>query len=95
MQSEDYKIQQSEYDDGGAVEDCGDGFIGSADLDECLGVSMPDDISRFELDEINNAKNRDELVDRLKVLKRRRSAYIDERRKGMGIDNVGNYLDQF
>lgn len=93
MTERDPRIGLSDYDDGGSTEDSGDGFMGSADIGEMMGVEMPKDLASFELDEINKCETRDELVDRLKIINRRKKDIRDDRRRGMGLDNVGNYLD--
>lgn len=92
----EYVIQQSEYVDSGGEDDddMGDGFIGEADMDDMIGVSMPEDLAVFERNEIMNAESRDQLVDKLREIKERRKDIIVDRRKGMGMDNVGNYLGQ-
>lgn len=69
------------------------GFMGEADLDESLGVSMPDDMASWERKEIDACETRDELVGKLKEMNARRADVRDDRRKGMGMDNANNYLD--
>lgn len=93
MQDRDPRIGISEYQDEGGDDDCGDGFMGEANYSESMGVEMPKELLQSELDEITNAKSRDELVDRLKIINRRKKDIRDDRRRGMGMDNVGNYLD--
>lgn len=92
--SEDYEIKQSEYSDGGTEDDSGDGFIGEPEMDEMLGLAMPEDLASFELKALDKAKGRDELVDRLRDIANRRKDVFDDKRRGMGMDNVGNYLDR-
>ena len=82
-------LNESEGDDDG-----GDGFLGKSDMDDLLGVSMPDDLAGFERRAIMESKNREDLVEKLKGIRDRRRDVLDDRRRGMGMDNVGNYLDQ-
>ena len=89
-----YVIKQSEFVDGGEEDDMGDGFMGESEMDDMLGVAMPDDLAGFEKDAIMKAKTRDELVSKLRDIKMRRKDILVDRRKGMGMDNVGNYLNQ-
>lgn len=91
---EDYKIQESEFVDPNTDDDSGDGFIGEAAMDDMLGVSMPEDLPGFEIREIEATRTRDELVGKLREIANRRKDIIDDRRKGIGMDNVGNYLDK-
>lgn len=91
---DDYKIEQSDYHDPDTEDDSGDGFIGEPDFDDMLGVGMPEDLASFEKKEIQNTRSRDELVDKLKDIKSRRKDIRYDRRKGIGMDNVGNYLDK-
>ncbi|KAI0567598.1 hypothetical protein FGB62_1g316 [Gracilaria domingensis] len=90
-----YVIRQSEYHDPdeNSDDDSGDGFMGEADMDDILGVAMPDDLASFEKREIQNTKSREELVEKLKEIKFRRRDIIVDRRKGLGMDNVNNYLN--
>lgn len=94
MQSENYEIKQSEYQDPetGDGDDMGDGFMGKSDMDDMLGISMPDDLPSFEIREIQEARNRDELVSKLKEIANRRKGIRYDRRRGLGIDNANDYL---
>lgn len=94
MQSENYEIKKSEYQDPetGDGDDMGDGFMGESSMDDMLGISMPDDLPAFEIREIQATRNRDELVDKLKEISRRRKDIRHDRRRGMGIENVNDYL---
>lgn len=94
MMAEGYKIQQSEYRDPDTEDDSGDGFIGESEMDDMLGVSMPEDLASFEVREIQNSQTRDELVDKLRNIAQRRRGILEDRRKGMGMDNAKNYLDR-
>lgn len=85
--------QPSDYDPNMDDSDCGDGFIGEADMDDLLGVPMPENLASFERQQIEEAQTRDELVSKLKEIASRRKDIIQDRRRGMGMDNVGNYLD--
>lgn len=89
-----YVIKQSEFQDEGTDDDMGDGFMGESDMDDLLGVGMPEDLASFERKEIETARTRDELVFKLKQIAVRRKDVIFDKRKGMGMDNVGNYLDK-
>lgn len=88
-----YVIRESEFRDPDTDDDSGDGFIGEAEMDDMLGVSMPDDLASFEKREIQNSRNRDELVSKLRDIAVRRRDILEDRRKGMGMDNVDNYLN--
>ncbi|CAN8068195.1 unnamed protein product [Agarophyton chilense] len=90
-----YVIRESEYHDPdqNSDDDSGDGFMGEAEMDDILGVSMPDDLASFEKREIMEAESREELVEKLKEIKFRRRDIIVDRRRGLGMDNVGNYLN--
>lgn len=90
--SDGYVIKQSEFVDAGGDDDSGDGFMGESAMDDMLGLSMPDDLAGFERNEIMNAKSREELVDKLKDIASRRKDIRADRRKGIGMDNVNNYL---
>lgn len=92
--SDKYVIKQSEYVDSGGDEedDSGDGFIGESEMDDHLGLAMPDDLAGFERKEIMNSKSRAELVAKLKEIASRRKDIRSERRKGIGMENVNNYL---
>lgn len=92
MNTGDYKIEKSEYVDPDSDDDSGDGFIGESEMDDMLGVSMPEDLASFEIKEIQNATTRDELVAKLRDIASRRRDILEDRRKGMGMDNVNNYL---
>lgn len=93
MQTRDPRIGVSEYQDEGGDDDCGDGFMGEANFSESMGVEMPKDLMQHEVDDLFGSKSRDELVDKLKIINRRKKDIMDDRRRGMGMDNVGNYLD--
>lgn len=87
-----YKIEQSEYVDPEGEDDGGDGFVGESDMDDHLGVSMPDDLASFEIREIQNSETREELVEKLRAIKNRRKDIYVDRRKGLGIENANEYL---
>jgi hypothetical protein len=89
----DYVIQTAECDPSGEQDDGGDGFIGRSEMDDYIGIEMPEDLASYEKNAIANAESYEDMVDQLKVIKRRRMNVLDERRAGMGLDNVGNYLD--
>eukprot|EP00174_Griffithsia_okiensis_P000708 GO256238.1.p1 GENE.GO256238.1~~GO256238.1.p1 ORF type:complete len:164 (+),score=35.73 GO256238.1:54-494(+) len=91
-----YVIKESDYNDGGTdqSDDSGDGFIGESEMDDLLGVSMPEDLASFEIRDIQNSQTRDELVSKLRDIKQRRRGIIVDRRKGIGMDNANNYLDK-
>lgn len=94
MQDRDSRIGISDYHDAfGDDDDCGDGFIGSANMDDSLGVSMPDDLASFERKEIDNCETREQLVEKLRDIQLRRRGVMDDRRRGMGLDRASNYLD--
>lgn len=67
--------------------------MGEAEMDDILGVSMPDDLASFERREIQNTQTREELVEKLKEIKHRRRDIMVDRRRGIGMDNVNNYLN--
>lgn len=90
--TEGYVIQQSEFQDPGTDDDSGDGFIGEASNDEMLGLAMPDDLAAFEREGLANSSSREDLVEKLRAIRDRRRDILDDRRKGMGIDNAENYL---
>lgn len=92
--SSEYVIKQSEYVDPGGEDDddSGDGFMGESAMDDMLGLSMPDDLAGFEKREIMNSKSREELVSKLKDIASRRKDIRADRRKGIGMENVENYL---
>lgn len=92
--SNEYVIKQSEYVDPGSEydDDSGDGFMGESAMDDMLGLSMPDDLAGFEKREIMNSKSRDELVTKLKDIASRRKDIRADRRRGIGMENVENYL---
>lgn len=92
--SDGYVIRESSYrdPDENSDDDSGDGFMGEAEMDDILGVSMPDDLASFERREIANTQSREELVEKLKEIKFRRRDIMDDRRRGLGMDNVNNYL---
>lgn len=88
-----YQIQQSEFVDPEGDDDSGDGFIGEEDdMDNHLGITMPDDLASFERKEIQNAATRDDLVDILRDIRDRRRDILDDRRKGLGMENANDYL---
>lgn len=92
--SNEYVIKQSEYVDPGSEDDddSGDGFMGESAMDDMLGLSMPDDLAGFEKREIMNSKSRADLVSKLKDIASRRKDIRVDRRKGLGMENVENYL---
>eukprot|EP00177_Eucheuma_denticulatum_P002853 GFKZ01005117.1.p1 GENE.GFKZ01005117.1~~GFKZ01005117.1.p1 ORF type:complete len:141 (-),score=23.78 GFKZ01005117.1:765-1187(-) len=92
MQSEDYVIQQSEYVDPEGDDDSGDGFIGEKDMDDHLGIAMPDDLPSFDVRAINKARNRDELESALRDIHSRRRDVYEDRRRGLGMDTAEDYL---
>lgn len=88
-----YQIQQSEYVDPEGDDDSGDGFVGEEDeLDNYLGVAMPEDLASFERKEIENAETREELVDKLRDIRERRRDIMVDRRKGLGMETANDYL---
>lgn len=93
--SDGYVIRESNYRDPDETsdDDSGDGFMGEAEMDDILGVSMPDDLASFERREIQNTQTREELVEKLKEIKHRRRDIMVDRRRGIGMDNVNNYLN--
>lgn len=93
VMTEDYEIKQSEFVDADTDDDCGDGFIGEPDMDDLLGVAMPENLAGFEIREIQDTKNRDELVNKLKDIASRRRGIDFDRRKGLGMESVGDYLN--
>lgn len=88
-----YQIQQSEFVDPEGDDDSGDGFIGEEDdLDNFLGVAMPEDLASFERKEIENAETREQLVDKLRDIRERRRDIMVDRRKGLGMETANDYL---
>lgn len=74
-------------------DDSGDGFFGKEDsMDDYMGIQLPDDLPSFDRRAINEAKTRDELVEKLTEIHQRRSTVYEDRRRGIGMDNVDNYL---
>lgn len=71
-------------------DDGGDGFFGSANVAEALGVSV--DFSDGDKEYLDAAVNEADLIERIKVLAR---AYEEKRtapRKGKGMPQAGDYL---
>ncbi|GAB0496890.1 hypothetical protein MMPV_008211 [Pyropia vietnamensis] len=72
-------------------DDGGDGFFGSADVSEALGVSV--DFSDGDKEYLDAAVDQADLIERIKVLAR---AYEEKRtapRKGKGMPQAGDYLN--
>lgn len=72
-------------------DDGGDGFFGSADVAEALGVSV--DFSDGDKEYLDAAVDQADLIERIKVLAR---AYEEKRtapRKGKGMPQAGDYLN--
>lgn len=88
-----YQIKQSEFVDPEGDDDSGDGFMGEEDdLDNFLGVAMPEDLASFERKEIENAETREQLVDKLRDIRERRRDIMVDRRKGLGMETANDYL---
>lgn len=71
-------------------DDGGDGFFGSANVTETLGVSV--DFSDGDKEYLDAAVDEEDLIERVKVLAR---AYEEKRtapRKGKGMPQAGDYL---
>eukprot|EP00170_Pyropia_yezoensis_P002152 contig_9045_g2156 len=71
-------------------DDGGDGFFGSFDVTETLGVSV--DFTDGDKEYLDGAVDEADLIDRIKVLAR---AYEEKRtapRKGKGMPQAGDYL---
>lgn len=85
-------IKQSEYVDPEGDDDSGDGFIGEKDMDDHLGIAMPDDLPSFDIRAINKARNRDELESTLRDIHSRRRGVYEDRRRGLGMDTAEDYL---
>ena len=90
---EGYVIKTSEYEDpDDSGDDGGDGFVGESEMDDHLGVAMPDDLASFEQREIQECETRDELVSKLRDIRDRRRDIMVDRCKGIGMENANEYL---
>lgn len=90
---DDYKIEQSEFVDADSSDDDGgDGFVGESDMDDHLGLAMPEDLASFEKRELQDTQSREELVEKLRDIRDRRRDVMVDRRRGIGMDNANEYL---